>query len=75
MTKLTKPVSREVAVPMRGAIVVTLTLHAIVFRRKGTRMRWTLPYGSAIHRAEWLAADAIRARKNLARTSRRRASA
>ena len=65
MTKLTKPVAREVncAGPNGASLIVTLTPLGITFREKRRRAELLLPYGYAYIRAAMLVADEVRAQR------------
>lgn len=66
MTRLTKPVVREVASGLAGPpLIVTLTLGGLELRVKGTRTRYLLPWELAYLRAAQLVADErIRAKRS-----------
>lgn len=63
---LNKPVSRAIALHPGEVVIVTLSRTGILFRLKGTRTTYTLPYGIAYQRAAALAADEQRAERRRA---------
>jgi hypothetical protein len=69
MTKLHKPVTREVVRANETPLVVTLTADGLQLREKGRRTRYLLPYGYAFVRAASLEAD--RRRRDKQRHTRR----
>lgn len=73
MTRLTKPVRREVAAEVQRrptALVVTLTAAGVEFREKGRRTAYLLPYGVGYLKAAGMAADAIRRERKANRARR-----
>lgn len=66
MTKLVKPVRREVRI-VAADVVVTLAPEGILFRLKGKRTTYTLPFGYAYLRAAKLAGDKLAADRKAAR--------
>lgn len=72
MTRLDRPVTRVLHdVPNRGVIVVTLTKDGIAFRYPRKRTSYLLPYSLGMLRAEYLAAEALRAAKKAAPRTRK----
>lgn len=51
MTKLRRPVRREVASLHHGPLVVTLTEEGLYLREKGRRTAYLMPYGTAYQQA------------------------
>lgn len=69
MTRLTRPVRREVMSLHHGPLVVTLAEEGVYLRQKGRRTKFLIPYGVAYQRAVALTVDASR-REKKARTRR-----
>lgn len=63
---LNKPVSRAVALHPGEVVIVTLSRTGILFRLKGTRTTYTLPYELGYQRAASPAADVLRAERRRA---------
>jgi len=61
MTKLSKPVSREVTGLDGKPMIATLTAEGLLLREKGKRKAFLMPYDYAYARAAMLEADRIRA--------------
>jgi hypothetical protein len=75
-TRLQRPVTRELPAFVRDQkrmrpLVITLCSDGIVFRAKGTRQRFTIPYLTAYTRAAWIAAEELTQEKKRKRAKRK----
>jgi hypothetical protein len=70
MTKLTRPVRREVVSGRYGPMIVTLTPLTIEIREKGRRTSFSLPYGCAYQHAVMLTVTDKKARRRQLRAKR-----
>ena len=71
MTRLTRPVTREVATLSGSSLIVTLSPEGVVFREKRRRTRFLLPYGVAFLEAVERHIQAERRAKRTERRARR----
>jgi hypothetical protein len=71
MTKLTRPLRREVSSLHHGPLIVLLTEEGLYLRQKGRRMKYLLPYGRAYQNAASLEADRQRAERKAKRKRKR----